>query len=146
MSAGPYTFKVQERDVFLHRSEGAPATFHHTTYDVVRDDGKVVRSGMYYYDSAVAVASSLTQARYPRKEEGVKHPNFNHWFIHGGDHVRALAQVRLARSHAEHLNLDYAAGGPLDAVTYVPAGGWDSTNTIDARSQPVAQQSYTVRS
>lgn len=61
-----YVFAVMARDVYLHRSEGAPATFHHTTYDVVRDDGKVVRSGLYAA-SADAVASSLTQARYPRK-------------------------------------------------------------------------------
>lgn len=35
---------------------------------------------------------------------------------------------------------DWFAGGPIDAPDILPAGGMDSTSTVDGRGQPIAAE------
>lgn len=42
----PRTYTVQPRAEYLHPSEGAHATLLREHFDIVRDDGKVVRSAI----------------------------------------------------------------------------------------------------
>lgn len=65
-----HTFTVKPRDVHMHMREGAHATLHHTEYDVVRNDGRVVRS-MRFQSDAQTKADRLNAAQRPTDMRGL---------------------------------------------------------------------------
>jgi len=63
------------------------------------------------------------------------------YFATGAQFARDRAAINMQQVHF----LAYAAGGPLDAPAYVPAGSHNSTDVRDWRGNAVPHQTINLR-